>query len=197
MSQQFVLAVDIFVFHEIENVAKSFEQRTFSLKDMIMKEKMCTLRYIAAFSYLPKVRLFERKRVSRYSQHSLAKVFWASINRENNAAKTKLWSLALVTEHYTRGQARLTGQGVWGCMYWLRNWVKKLCSIANWETVLRLFFCAVWLTLMERCFFSCCSPLYIRITYIVKRQLTNAPDDSAVFSCFWQDKFTCQFSQFT
>ena len=26
-----------------------------------MKEKMCTLRYIAAFSYLPKVRLFEKE----------------------------------------------------------------------------------------------------------------------------------------
>ena len=123
----------------------------FFKKDMIMKEKMCTLRYIAAFSYLPKVRLFEKESKPCYSQHSLAKVFWASINRENNAAKTKLWSLALVTEHYTRGQARLTGQGVWGC---IDSETESKSSVAlQTEKQYWGFFCAVWLTLMERCFF--------------------------------------------
>ena len=59
MCPQIVLAVDIFIFHKIENVCKSFEQRTFSLK------KDCNIFFlnvhpkdIAAFSYLPKSTYF-------------------------------------------------------------------------------------------------------------------------------------------
>ena len=80
---------------------------------------------------------------------------------------------------------------------------QKALQHCKLKTVLRLFCVCVFVTDPNgKVFFfllwvACCSPLYIRITYIVKRQLTNAPDDSAVFSCFWQDKFTCQFSQFT
>ena len=76
---------------------------------------------------------------------------------------------------------------------------QKALQHCKLKTVLRLFLCCVTDPNGKVFFFLAlgCSPLYIRITYIVKRQLTNAPDDSAVFSCFWQDKFTCQFSQFT
>ena len=119
---------------------------------------LCTLRNIAAFSYLPKVRL------SGVSVCT-AKVFWASINREIMQQRPSFEVFRYAT---------FTGRG---------------CKLSLKHGELRNYWGFLWLDPNGK--------FFLASTTIVKRQLTNAPDDSAVFSCFWQDKFTCQFSQFT